>query len=382
MAALCWFEPALAAEFQVTNIEPIVVSTIGSQVHYEKPRWSPDGSSLSFETRSGKERRLHVHVFDTGIAHELTSERREGRSTRSVPGVSAVANYDAAWSSDGQKVTYVGSGAQGHFGLYYIDFGDWSGMTSFVAGGDGDPYVAFPNYFPGEDVVVFSMGEESSRDQVGRLDLHTAASLPPMQGNHRQANRVMNEGTLDGIPQLQPTFSPDGSFLAFVGIERGNNDIYTLPIHPQGMRQRGALHKVVEWPTPETLPSWSPDGRQLAFLSGREEHKEEWGLWVNSEAASGEPRRLQGRVMAEDAPAWYDEHHVFVVKIDEEAGNPIVFADTRTGAVRVLDVPTLRHVYVEFSNDGKRIAFCAKGRQTDPNLTWLKLYVADLAFTP
>ncbi len=374
--------PAGASEFRVANLRQLTVEEVGGQVHYEKPNWSPDGAALAFETRRGKERRLWVQLIDSGETHELLSKKSTTvKLGGTVPGVTAVANYDATWSTGGGKITYVGSGQHGYFGLFYVAFGDWVNPVRFVAGGDGDPYVAFPDYHPKADLVAFSMGEETSRRGEGRLDLHAAESLPPVQGRNLPSSRVMQVGAMEGVPQLQPAFSPDGGMIAFVGINRGNNDIYTLPVlyHPRaGLRQRGEPTRLTQWPTPEVHPSWSPDGQQIAFLSGQQESREEWGLWVRTTEADVEAKRMQSRVMAEDKPEWYDKDHLFFVSVDEEAGNPLAYVDTRTGVVSRLELSTLRHLYVEISADGRRIALCARGERTDPNLTWLKLYVGDL----
>jgi Tol biopolymer transport system component len=380
LITLVW--PAGASEFRVANLRQLKVEAVGGQVHYEKPNWSPDGTALAFETRRGKERRLWVQILDSGVTHELLSKKSTTvKLGGAVPGVAAVANYDATWSIGGDKITYVGSGQHGYFGLFYVAFGDWVNPVRFVAGGDGDPYVAFPDYHPKADLVVFSMGEETSRRGEGRLDLHAAESLPPVQGRNIPSSRVLQAGAMEGVPQLQPEFSPDGGMIAFVGIRRGNNDIYTLPVlyHPRaGLKQRGEPTRLTSWSAPEVQPSWSPDGQQIAFLSGHQESREEWGLWVRAIQADGEAQRLQPRVMAEDKPEWYDEDHIFFVSVDEEAGNPLTYVNTNTGAVRRLDLSTLRHVYIEISADGRRIALCARGERTDPNLTWLKLYVGDL----
>lgn len=355
----------------------------GNQVNYVKPQWSPDGSALTFETLARRERRLHVHVFADGVSHELRS-RRENRSAtggRRMPTASALANFDATWSSRGDMVAYVGSGALGYFGLYIVDAGNWGKFTSFVAGSEGDPYVAFPAFHPSRDLVVFSQGEEQARlSKEGKLDLHWASPLRP-----GRPGALLAPGVGDGIPQLEPMFSPNGRQLAFTGIKSGNNDIYSVNLavtrHTVGQQADIPLRRLTDWPTPEGRPTWSPDGSRLAFLSGHEESKEEWGLWVVSADGTGNPQKIQGRVLAQDHPEWYDDRHLFVVRVAEELNNPIIYADLQTGEVDTLQLPTVLHTHIAISPDGRRIALCARGKQGDGNLTWLKLYVGTLVAT-
>lgn len=59
-----------------------------------------------------------------------------------------------------------------------------------------------------------------------------------------------------------PTFSPDGSQVAFSwnGGTQDNYDIYVKVV------DSGSPLRLTTHPDPDTLPAWSPDGRQIAFL--------------------------------------------------------------------------------------------------------------------
>jgi len=60
--------------------------------------------------------------------------------------------------------------------------------------------------------------------------------------------------------EYQPTFSPDGSHVAFVWSQEGQHDIYVQPVDlPQPRRLTDA-------PEIEHSPAWSPDGHWIAFI--------------------------------------------------------------------------------------------------------------------
>ena len=346
-----------ASEFRVANLRQLRVEAVGGQVHYEKPNWSTDGTALTFETRRGKERRLWVQLLDSGVTHELLSKKSTTvKLGGAVPGVAAVANYDATWSIGGDKITYVGSGQHGYFGLFYVAFGGWVNPVRFVAGGDGDPYVAFPDYHPKADLVVFSMGEETSRRGEGRLDLHAAESLPPVQGRNIPSSRVLQAGAMEGVPQLQPEFSPDGGMIAFVGIRRGNNDIYTLPVlyHPRaGLKQRGEPTRLTSWSAPEVQPSWSPDGQQLAYVANRGVGNDIYLIAISG----GDPIALTNDGSNDRFPSWSPDGTRIAFESNRNGDFEIwTMAADGTDAVNLSD-DLSNDRYPAWSRDGSRIAF-------------------------
>ncbi|MFQ5798379.1 MAG: protein kinase [Bacteroidota bacterium] len=70
--------------------------------------------------------------------------------------------------------------------------------------------------------------------------------------------------TFDPGLEDEPTWSPDGKFLAYTTDERGNLDIVVLPLGG------GQPIRVVESDADDAQPSWSPDGSKLAFVSARD----------------------------------------------------------------------------------------------------------------
>ncbi len=68
----------------------------------------------------------------------------------------------------------------------------------------------------------------------------------------------------DGVLNISPTFSPDGTQVAFAHASEGANiDIYTCPRDCQSPRRLTRRRGI------DTNPAWSPDGQQIAFTSDR-----------------------------------------------------------------------------------------------------------------
>jgi Tol biopolymer transport system component/DNA-binding winged helix-turn-helix (wHTH) protein len=95
--------------------------------------------------------------------------------------------------------------------------------------------------------------------------------------------------THDRGMQEDPTWSPDGSAVAYASDRDGNMNIWIQPAAGQVRRLTSATSR--NW-----QPSWSPDGRTIAFRSERDGG----GLYL-ADASSGSERRL---VSFGFAPRW------------------------------------------------------------------------------
>ncbi|HYQ86083.1 MAG TPA: protein kinase [Bacteroidota bacterium] len=62
----------------------------------------------------------------------------------------------------------------------------------------------------------------------------------------------------------EPSWSPDGKFLAYTSDDRGNYDILVLPLGG------GQPIRIVDSPADDMQPAWSPDGSKIAFVSARD----------------------------------------------------------------------------------------------------------------
>jgi serine/threonine protein kinase len=94
--------------------------------------------------------------------------------------------------------------------------------------------------------------------------------------------------------ERDPTFSPDGSQVAFAwGPEGGNPDIYVKLVGP------GEPIRLTNTPEDERMPQWSPDGRWIAFP-----RSSELGTSIVAVPALGGPERVITREKVSNYVSW------------------------------------------------------------------------------
>jgi dipeptidyl aminopeptidase/acylaminoacyl peptidase len=383
------------------------------------PSWSPDASALSFETFQAQERRLYVVSVPpgaddpaaaavSGVPKELVSAPRTnggiGQSASFDPDARsrrAVANLDLTWGP-GTLLAYVGSGAQGYFGLYGLSTTDLAADPQiWEPGAQGTPYLADPRFHPTSECLVFCMGTRATaansrapgpstarEDEGARLALYDDIPLDDANAPGR-AWRTDRLGAAARMV-LDPCFSRAGDRLVTTVSDGGNNDLLLWHVVVEGsetlrlanssyelLNVGGTTHAAgasgaADMPSAEAKARFAPSGQRLAFLSNRDQRQSDWGLWIANGDGSG-VRRLVDRVV-DDYPVWVDDEHVMFILADEALRNPVAYVNVSTQVVNILKTDTVLHMALDLSRDGRRLAVCAQGRVGDPDLTWTKLY--------
>lgn len=191
--------------------------------------WSPDGRELTFSARSEKTGNTEIFVV-----------RRDGRNRRRLTDLPST-KFQPRWSPDGARIAFLshtGKGIHVRSRLSVIN-PDGSGLRTWPF----DRVGIFYSWAPDGKSIAFS---ESTRH-------------PTRPGNH--VLLAMEDATVHtltqaaGLTRLDPTWSPDGRFLAYRGIP----GIWRL--HADGSEEI-QLTTVQS----ECSAGWSPDGRWIAFV--------------------------------------------------------------------------------------------------------------------
>ena len=173
------------------------------------------------------------------------------------------------YSDDGQRLVYLadrGKQPSSPQNLQPNDLGVWS---QDLAGGAARRLVAPIPYTGGDSDPVFRPG---ANDQL----LYTTYLYGgvPLQPVARLTWLSLPTGARvylspDAARNIEPSFSPDGSFVAFIRAGSASDDLYVMPLAASFNQQ----------PQPEpteaaqllqagivSQPVWAPDGRAIAYL--------------------------------------------------------------------------------------------------------------------
>lgn len=196
--------PALASDPRL-----IVSKETGGGRYNVGPRLSPDGREMAFFSERG---RFAVDLFvadaSTGkILHRLSSSATD-------PHFDSLEflNSAGAWSPDSRTLA-VGAIRQGHPVIALLDAQSGSVRKELPLTGLDD--VLNPSYAPDGRSIVFS-GNRGGLMDLYRIDVTSGAT---------------EQLTTDPFADLEPVFSPDGTFIVFV-TERFSTNLDTLEAGP------------------------------------------------------------------------------------------------------------------------------------------------------
>src|SRR5687768_12962029 len=150
------------------------------------------------------------------------------------------------------------------------------GCTSRPAAGD-EPAYSTPSLV---DVTL-----------EGRLTFSAEGDVWVMNADGSGRRRLTSDPEMD----FDPSWSPDGSRIAFRSHRDGDEEVYVMAADGSGQRN------LSDSPTSDHSPSWSPDGTMIAFASDRDGDPNE--IYV-MDADGSNQERITDNPGIDEYPTW------------------------------------------------------------------------------
>jgi len=274
----------------------------------------------------------------------IESIEPDGSDRRTVFGDEPMRITQLAWSPDGSRIAYANP-VLGERGIYVAD----ADGTDAIRLTDG-PNDGHPSWSPDGSRIVFASTAYDPTiafcDGLPGQEFLCPTDLYAMDADGSNVTRLTSEPAAE----FQPAWSPDGSRIAFVRVVHGEtaDEIFNAPaifaMAPDGGAARQVSQTTGEWAGSDYSPSWSPDGSRIAFVGFR---WEDFGLWVVGADGGGE-REIEEKGFAfapwpMNDPAWSPDGTViaFACLSDEYADSAslCLARPDGTGLERIAEVP-------------------------------------------
>ncbi len=188
-------------------------------------------------------------------------------------------NLGGEFSRDGARVALSRLSSTGNMDLYII--GPSGGEPRRITNHPAADLS--PTWSPNGSLIAF-VSDRSGTPQVYLLDGPESDSNRPV--------RVSN-----GAYCTSPAFSPDGRYIAYAGRRSGTFDIFIVDLEAGSGK---AVRSLTSMRGNEEDPTWSPDGRLVAFSSN---NRGNYDIYVMN-VYGGKPQRITDSGSKEISPSW------------------------------------------------------------------------------
>ena len=206
-------------ELLLINLDGTSQFLTENDVPDESPAWSPDGNQIAFVSGRSEDNEIHVMDADGSHVRRLTVSPRE--------------DWQPSWSPDGKHIVFA-SLRTGDWEIYVMDS---DGANTYQL--TESPGVDWtPDWSPDGQRIVFA----SNRTPDGiKVTDETVVDNP--ETNTWDIYVMNHDGSsvrrLTDAPgsDIEPTWSPDGKYLAFASDRSGPLEVYVM--NADGSNQEG-----------------------------------------------------------------------------------------------------------------------------------------------
>jgi|SRR5579859_15126 len=288
------------------SVMPLTRHTAASS---SEPMWSPDGSKIVFASSGALDGSDNSNF---GFASNIWVMNADGSGAKALTKLTAASSSSPVWSPDGSKIAFVSNRALDGRDAGMIIENIWlmdangEGVKALTKLSAADSYQ--PTWSPDSRRIAFlstralngsNSVEGDTTDNIWVMNADGSAAIPLTKltyGNKPITRTVSGTPIITGRSVLlfhaNPTWSPDGSRIAFTSIrpfgdrtkwmhddpkdwnhidwgaffDHSNYTIWTVTADGSDI---SPLERVVNSGHGTGYPVWSPDGRKLAFSSDR-----------------------------------------------------------------------------------------------------------------
>ena len=202
-----------------TNLDGTEQFLTENDVPDESPAWSPDGNQIAFVSALTEDYEIHVMDADGSNVRRLTVSPRE--------------DWQPSWSPDGKHIVFA-SLRTGDWEIYVMD-SDGANIRQLTE----SPGVDWtPDWSPDGQRIVFASnrtpdGIEVTDETVVDNPETSTWDIYVMNHDGSSVKRLTDDPGSD----IEPTWSPDGKYLAFSSDRSGPLEVYVM--NTDGSDQEG-----------------------------------------------------------------------------------------------------------------------------------------------